>query len=835
MPGINRSLKRVFTLIGISFFLLSVSAITLLYLNGDKIKQLIISELNKNLLIEVSVKKIDIGVFKSFPYASVILSDAVMQPPSKFSTAPGLIHAGTITLRFNLINLITKKYIIHSIEISNAHISIYEDGYGLNNYSIWKKSTSGEGSVEFKVKRLTLTSSKVFYRNLRRKDDFEITVKDLNLKGELQKEQFTLKAEGNCFNERLLVAGSKILPAGDTQFVSTINIDTQKQTLVFKTSTLEFAGIDTQFNGLYCYSSQPFVNFQVTSLSSDLENIKKIIPESFIDEINKYSPTGQILIHGNLSGPADQLNSIKVTAYFEIKNSNINWKTKDIKIKDVAAEGRFIYAGQRNSELLTISKFSGKFNSGNISGNSVISNFETPTVKINLLLNTDITELAPLIENEFISEYYGQVTADLKYSGQFISGSRIDRQILGQVTLNDAGFTYNNKKINNLTGSLEFNQNNLRFNGLTCSLGSSDIKANGDIENLFGYLLDGSKNIHATLRLFSDKLVLQDILDLAVEQGEVKTSTSLFPPNISFDAILSVNSLTYKKLKTNNITGTFTLKDDILRGNDISINALGGKITGNGLINGRYGNRAQIVTKAHFDRVDINRLFYEFGDFGQKSLVSDNLKGTAQVDVDFATMLYTDFTINSKSIEAIADVEIKNGELNDFEPLQALSRFLDASSLKNIKFATLKNRIEINHETVMIPQMEIQSSALNLAGYGTHTFGNDIDYHVNMLLSDVMRAKRKKQPEFDKYIEDDGYGKPRLFLKVSGEINDPLVQYDTRAVKNKIATDFKNEKQVFKDVIRKEFGTRKSETGTSTGTTPTKEPTEFQIEWDENK
>ena len=328
---------------------------------------------------------------------------------------------------------------------------------------------------------------------------------------------------------------------------------------------------------------------------------------------------------------------------------------------------------------------------------------------------------------------------------------------------------------------------------------------------------------------------LEDILGLVIEQESAAKPTGMFPPHISFNALLSVNSLTYKKLATQNISGNFSLSDEILRGTGISIKALGGQITADGLINGKYSNKAQIVTKANFKGVDITQLFYQFNEFGQNSLVSSNIKGKADASINFATSLYSDFSVNTESVEAIADVEIRNGELNNFEPLQALSKFLDAKELRNVKFQTLNNRIEISHKTVLIPNMQIKSSALDLAGYGTHTFGNDIDYHVNMLLTDVLRAKQKSKKVADQYIEDDGYGKPRLFLKMTGPISDPLVQYDSKAVKNKIIDDFRNEKQVFKEVIQKEFGKKKSETTSTTGNATKKESTEFQIEWDELK
>ncbi len=837
MPKVDiKSLKILLAIAG-SLLLATVLLIFLVqYLNGERIKNLLVSELNKHLTVEVSVVKADVSLFKSFPFASLILSNTAMKPPKELSDAPGLIHAENIALKFNLISLITGKYTIRSIKIHNASLTIYEDEFGKNNFNIWKSTPGSKNqSVSFNVQRLTLTSSKIYYKNLKRHDDLVIAVDEMILKGSMQQEQFLLNVTGDCYTERMIISNEELLKPAKISMESEVDINTRNEELDFHQASINYSNIEVLFNGKYNYGSKPYIDLQISSLKSKIGQILVIVPEEMSKVIKNYNPEGEITLNGSIKGPADGFSKIKISSTFQLGKGSVDYSEKKLTIHDIEAKGTFHYGGAENSEVLTISHFNGKVKSGKFKGNTIIKSFSNPDVNLDLSIQADISDFASLLESKYLSDLKGKVIADIKYNGAYKTGSRIDKQTTGQATFTGFSFVYNNTNISNLNGTAEFRDNKVYFDGLTCNIGTSDLKANGYIENISNYIFHEEKNIHASLNLFSDKLILDDILGLAIEQAPTAKSTSMFPPHISFNALLSVNSLTYKKLSTQNISGNFSLSDEILRGTGISINALGGQITADGLINGRYGNKAQIVTKANFKGVDITQLFYQFSEFGQNSLVSSNIKGNADASVNFATSLYSDFSVNIESVEAIADVVIRNGELNDFEPLQALSKFLDAKELRNIKFQTLKNRIEISHKTVLIPNMQIKSSALDLAGYGTHTFGNDIDYHVNMLLSDVLRAKQKNRKEIDQYIEDDGYGKPRLFLKMTGPINDPLVQYDSRAVKNKIIDDFKNEKQVFKEVIQKEFGKKKTEPNPATGNASNKESTEFQIEWDELK
>lgn len=832
-----RILKRTFIAILLIVVLLAVPVFTIQYSKGDKIKQLIETELNKHLTAETSVKEIDISVVRSFPYASIVLTNVIMRPPAGLEEAPGLLRADKVFLKFNIINLFTGKYNIHSVSAVNAVISLYDEGNGKNNYDVWKPSRPTDSApVSFNIEKLTLVSSKIFYHDVPADNQLFFIVNNIALTGAFNNTRYNLKIKADCLSERISFAQREVIKPGAFKLESVIDINTITKVLRFSDAQLSYAGIDVALRGNAVYGNYPQLDFMVSSMKGKAQDLLAIIPDEYSAEIKKYNPEGGLSMRGSIKGKTLNPARCAISLNYKIEGGKVETTGNQKKeIESIAAEGSFYYTGKLNSEVLNISKFAGRVKSAKLNGKFMLRNFANPSVNLELHADGKIEEFADLIKSEEFSDFRGHLNADIKYNGVYRSEERIDRLLTGQAVLTNAGFKYRAQTISDLNGATEFRDNKIFFNGMTCQIGSSDIKANGYIHNLTNYLFEGNQPVYASLSLHSEKIVLDDLLNLVKETGENSSSGSIFPLLISFDAQVSVNSLNYKKLITQNITGTFSLKDNVLRGQNIMISALDGNITANGIINGRYSNRSQIITTARFKDVDINKLFYQFNEFGQKSILSKNLKGKADALVDFSTSLKNDYTVNLESVEAVADIEIRNGELNNYEPLQALSRFLAADELSNVRFATLNNKIEISKKTIFIPKMEIKSSAMDLIGYGTHTFGNEIDYHVNMLLADVLKAKRKKHTDLTKYVEDDGYGKPRLFLKMTGPIDDPLVQYDTKAVRNKIADDLRKEKQVFKDVIHKEFGKKEGSTENTQQQAPAKQSPEFQIEWDELK
>jgi len=135
-------------------------------------------------------------------------------------------------------------------------------------------------------------------------------------------------------------------------------------------------------------------------------------------------------------------------------------------------------------------------------------------------------------------------------------------------------------------------------------------------------------------------------------------------------------------------------------------------------------------------------LFYSFNSFGQTFLPEKNIKGDISGDIFFSASLSEKLDIDKKSIIAESNILIQNGALINYEPLKRLSRFIDVKELEQITFSALQNQITIKDEKVIIPKMDIISSAINISISGTHNFNNTFEYRFRALKG---KSKSKKR------------------------------------------------------------------------------------------
>jgi hypothetical protein len=189
--------------------------------------------------------------------------------------------------------------------------------------------------------------------------------------------------------------------------------------------------------------------------------------------------------------------------------------------------------------------------------------------------------------------------------------------------------------------------------------------------------------------------------------------------------------------------------------------------------------------------------------------------------------------LKKNSVLVESNIEIANGELINFEPLMGLSKFISLSELKDIKFSNLKNQIFIRHQQIIIPQMDINSSAFNITGSGVHDFDNHYTYRINVLLSEVLARKaklnKKENSEFG-IIEDDGLGKTKIPLLIVGFNDVYKISYDTKGLKVIIKESMQVQKKELRSIFKEEFGLFKKD---STVKSTKKTNTKFQVDWEE--
>jgi hypothetical protein len=129
-------------------------------------------------------------------------------------------------------------------------------------------------------------------------------------------------------------------------------------------------------------------------------------------------------------------------------------------------------------------------------------------------------------------------------------------------------------------------------------------------------------------------------------------------------------------------------------------------------------------------------------------------------------------------------------------------------NLTNISFNTLENTFVIKQGVLTIPNMRIESNAMDLELSGTHSFEQQIDYRIKFDLRELLGEDR--DAEFGKVI-DDGTG-AKIYLRMHGHLDNPIIEWDKSSRKQDIKEQLVHEKETIKSILKTEFGAFKNDT-----------------------
>lgn len=181
-------------------------------------------------------------------------------------------------------------------------------------------------------------------------------------------------------------------------------------------------------------------------------------------------------------------------------------------------------------------------------------------------------------------------------------------------------------------------------------------------------------------------------------------------------------------------------------------------------------------------------------------------------------------------------VVVHNGELREIKGLEKLSTFIKLDELRHIRFSTLENEISVMGQKIVVPQMNVQSSALSLKLQGEQHFDSRFQYRLQLSLSDLLFNRwRGKSRDLDNEVyEEGGNMGGSLYLLIEGDSTDVRVSFDRRALAERYQQRVQREKEELKALFNEEFNWENRDSAQNAEQTPTVPTKRYTIEWEEN-
>ncbi|MDO9339175.1 MAG: AsmA-like C-terminal region-containing protein [Bacteroidales bacterium] len=821
---------KILKLFAILIITVSIILFSASFLLQDKVADIILKSLNKNLSTKLDVGSFKLSFLRKFPNASLELKDVLVHSSSNFSSdaftginTDTLLAARFVSVKFKITDILKGIYNIESVGVRAGKMNFFTDTAGLVNYDISvKNESSGGDDFTIDLERINLTDIKTYYNNRATKLIINGLIKEGQLKSRILGDDVDFAAVAEMQIESFQLCNTKITKTIEADL--DLTLQRSKIGIMFKKGTLSIENYDFGLDGFV--SSDNMLDLNITGHNIDISKIRNYLPGKYLKMVSEYDPTGILVVNSKIKGILSRTSNPHIEINCILNNGHIAYGKSDLTINDLSFAGYFSNGSKNHPETSSVSikDLKAKLGSAEYTGSFTLYRFDNPTAALLLKGKVIPAELKEFFDLQNISTAAGSVDLDLKmvsslsHKGKYTLSDIIDMKPEADLVFNSFSIGLKNDK-------MLFNQVN----------GNLSISNSIQARNFPEWLAGRPVQMVASADVSFSRLILELFIKNSPTSDTSTLNKSAFtlPEDLILDINFKIDSLNFKSFSASKVAGSLNYKPRLLTFKSLNMQSLNGMISGNGFI--IQNSNKSVIARGSFNvsKIDVNKAFTTFHNFGQDFLKAENIAGTLSGSLSLLLPMDSMLHPQIKSLTAEGKYLVVNGALINFDPVKQLSTFIELSELENISFEQLENDFFIRNNFLYIPQMDVKSSAVDLFVNGKHSFDNDYEYHVKMLLSEILSKKRKKSKsnisEFG-VIEDDGLGRTSLLLKIEGKGETVKVGYDIKAASSEVKNNFKSERQTLKTILNQEYGWFKSDT--TVKQKPAEKKSRFRITWE---
>lgn len=226
-------------------------------------------------------------------------------------------------------------------------------------------------------------------------------------------------------------------------------------------------------------------------------------------------------------------------------------------------------------------------------------------------------------------------------------------------------------------------------------------------------------------------------------------------PFIDFKATVNIDKIKYHRLWIKKLHSNVRMQaDQHLYLDTLALDIAEGNVAMRGHFNGSDPKKIYFRSRINVTDVNIEKLMLKLDYFGQDYVINKNIKGRLFGQIKSHVQVHPDLTPIIDHSQAQLDVDIRNGVLINFAPMQAMSKYFKDKNLNMVRFDTLRNKLTFKDGALNIPAMNINSSLGFMEISGKQYMNMQMEYYMRIPLKMVTSVGfrmlfGKKQEEVD--------------------------------------------------------------------------------------
>lgn len=776
----------------------------------QQISSILNDRLHGGLLV---IKDMEPSLVRSFPDISVSLQDVSVKDSLWSQHHHNLLEVSRIFVKVNTLALIRKKLDIKQVSLEDGTIYLFTDTTGYTNASVIKQKAQGDSATAGgrsqgpDITGVQLINMRFVMNNLQKGKLFDFDID--KLKGKLKNNDsgwvFSIATELMVKSLAFNTDRGSFLKNKKIETTLDVEYNRKNKTLFIPQQGLEIDGQPISAGAKFSFDEQSRqFNLHIVADKVLLSQASSWLTPNIsrkLDSIHMEKPLdAEFTIMGYMK-------------YRDLPLVKVTWKTADnivttkgMELDQCSFHGDFtnewIHGQPRTDNNSTISIYNLKARTYGIpvmADTVHINNMRYPVLTGYFRSEFPLTDLNNASDSNGVFNFTsGTAKAKLYYKGGTNTGDTITPYLKGAVQLTQGAMEYTprNLQFKNCNATLDFTGEDLYLKDISIQTQKSKLLMDGSVRNITNLYFTAPEKLQLDWNVRSPLIDLDEFrtflgkrksYNVAVSRAANKRKVSRVANqlNVMLNACnvnlqVAVDKLIYSRFTAQQVKADLALSQTDILLRKISLAHAGGSVQLNGVVK-QDGTNNRFKINTDITNVHIDQLFYSFNDFGMQSLKSKNLKGIISAKADISGNVRDNGQMAPQSMYGTLSFDLRQAALIHFAPIEDIGTVVFRKrNLGNITFDNLKNTLTLQGNKILIPPMQINSSALYMDVRGIYAITTGTDLYIDVPLrnpsrdewitdKDERRKRSHKGIVLHLHATDDSNGKIKIKLGGKGK------------------------------------------------------------------
>ncbi|MBC7536512.1 MAG: AsmA family protein [Ferruginibacter sp.] len=743
--------------------------------NKQKIIKQVTSELSKKINGNASIGNVELSFFRHFPKISVLLHNVKITDTMYAQHRHPFFEASEVFVQLSIQKLFKKESPLNGLRINDASLYIYTDTSGYSNDYLFKQKKSAPEKInqsesKNELQFVELNNLRIIVNDQKREKLHDLVVKNMDLDlndKDIKTILFSVDADILVHSLAFNLPRGSFLKEKRFQADFKMRYDKLLQQLQFDSIDVRLEGHPFNLSGKFDLSgSTPQFGLNIHTKNILYSNARSFLPERISKSLSIVTIDNPLDADAFINGP---LKGGDPSIYIKWSSKEVHLSTPFLDFDEAKFTGFFTneaVPGQPRKDpnsKIVINNFNALWNDLPVQAHNIeILDLSTPTLTCDLTSAFPLATLNEILGTNSLQLTSGDAEVNMTYKGPLEKNDNSNSFLNGTIKFKNGTvlYTSRNVEMKKVNATMIFKNSDVFIENFQTVVFNNTFTMQGVAKNLLTLINTGPNNINIDWNIYAPSLDLDKFIYLlaARKKATVQRSKKVKIANMAskIDGILDQgrlqvqlksDRLTFRKFQAENVQANISLLTDSYILNNVSMNHAGGRMSMNGsLVPAQHNN----LVKLNMDvmDVDVSRLFKAFENFGQDGITDKSLEGKLTAKVKATLGLNESGKVNPSSLASTVDFSLKNGALNNYEPVKKMQRYVfKKRDFDNIRFAELKNRFDIKDQEVTINRMEIQSSVFSMFVEGLYSMKGNTDISIQVPLNNLKKRDSTYNPE----------------------------------------------------------------------------------------